>query len=156
MIDSVSVTNENMAINTGEGFVPSQPPSPSTSTTQKSSSGPAVEVDISNEVKNTTQTGSDAQVVETNKTDQTSNTNESKSEKDVDKKLNDTIDALNDKLTRMDRDVLFKVDKKINKSYISVVDKKSKEIIREFPPEEIRAFIARSRVVAMSFCEPRS
>jgi uncharacterized FlaG/YvyC family protein len=43
----------------------------------------------------------------------------------------------------MDREVLFKLDKKINRNYISVIDKKSKEIIREFPPEEIRAFIAK-------------
>jgi len=140
MIDSVSVNNENMVINTGEGYVPSQPPSPSTSPTPKSSSGPAAEVEISGEVKNTSQAGAEAQAVQASKTDKSS---QDKSEREFEAKLKDTIDSLNEKLTRMDREVLFKLDKKIDKSYISVIDKKSKEIIREFPPEEIRAFIAR-------------
>jgi len=139
MIDSVSVNNENMVINTGEGYVPSQPPSPSTSPTPKSSSGPAAEVEISGEVKSSAQAGAEAQAVQASKTDKSND----KSDRDFEAKLKDSIATLNDKLTRMDREVQFKLDKKIDKSYISVIDKKSKEIIREFPPEEIRAFIAR-------------
>jgi uncharacterized FlaG/YvyC family protein len=50
---------------------------------------------------------------------------------------------LNEKLARLDREILFKIDKRINRNYISVIDKVSKDIIREFPPEEIRNFIAR-------------
>jgi uncharacterized FlaG/YvyC family protein len=35
------------------------------------------------------------------------------------------------------------VDQRIGKNYVSVIDKESKEVIREFPPKEIRSFIAR-------------
>jgi len=57
--------------------------------------------------------------------------------------LSETIERLNAKLGRLDREILLKVDQRIGKRYVSVVDKESQEVIREFPPKEIRAFIAR-------------
>lgn len=57
--------------------------------------------------------------------------------------LKETIERLNDKLGRLDREILLKVDQRIGKNYVSVIDKESKEVIREFPPQEIRSFIAR-------------
>lgn len=146
MIENVSVNND-LIVNKGEGYTPSPPPSPST-TQKDSSSGPAVQLDLTEEVAaaietdqsaSTTSAASTAEAVKTRET--VSNTK--KDDKDLEKKLNETIDILNEKLNRMDREVQFKVDKKINRNYVSVIDKKSKEVIREFPPEEIRAFIAK-------------
>jgi uncharacterized FlaG/YvyC family protein len=57
-------------------------------------------------------------------------------------KLDEQISQLNSKLYRLNRELLFKVDKKINRNYISVVDKKTKEVIKEFPPKEIRNLMA--------------
>ncbi len=58
------------------------------------------------------------------------------------KELEKTIEKLNEKLNSLNRELLIKVDKKINKNYISIVDKKTKEVIKEYPPKEIRKFIA--------------
>jgi flagellar protein FlaG len=66
-----------------------------------------------------------------------------RSQESLEEDLKQTIEALNDKLAGMDRQILFKVDKRINKNYISVIDKESQEVIREFPPKDIRAYIAR-------------
>lgn len=139
MIDSV--TNDNMIVNKGEGYVPSPPPSPSItstpSTTQRIGTDGAVSVDISQEVQ---KQGTD---LGTTNSKEVSTSNPKETEKEMEKKLNESVSALNEKLTRMDHDVLFKVDKRINRNYISVVEKNSKKVIREFPPEEIRSFIAR-------------
>jgi flagellar protein FlaG len=57
------------------------------------------------------------------------------------KELEEAIDRLNEKLYQSNRDIVFKTEKKINKQYISVIDKKSQEVIKEFPPKEIRKFL---------------
>jgi len=154
MIENVAANNDSLIINNGEGYTPSQPPSTSTTTTttQKSDSGPAVQVELSKEVSDTvaakatisssSTTASSSTVKSSTKTSNEIKTDD-KNEKEMDQKLKDTIQALNDKLSRLDHEVQFKVDKRINKNYISVIDKKTKEVIREFPPEEVRAFIAR-------------
>jgi flagellar protein FlaG len=118
MIETISV-NENAAINQGEGVSPSHSPSSSgVNAAAKTGENPTVE--LSREIKGNLE------------------------EKDpVEKELNETLRRLNEKLVRMDREILIKVDKRIDKNYISVIDKESKEVIREFPPEEIRNFIAR-------------
>lgn len=134
MIDSVSVNNDNLVVNKGEGNVPSPPPSPSE--VKSSDSGQAqaaVEVELGKQLARSTNE-SNERVLKSDK---------EMSGKELDDKLSDTVDTLNEKLARLNREVLFKVDKKINKNYISVIDKESKEVIREFPPKEIRTFIAR-------------
>lgn len=140
MIDSVSgnVINDNLVINIGEGGVPSPPPSPQTT---KNSDGvnsqAAVEVEVAIGLK-----GDESRGV--NKSDRAAQTKDTeKADESMEEELRKVIDDLNEKLNRLDREVLFKIDKKINRNYISVIDKESKEIIREFPPEEIRTFIAR-------------
>jgi flagellar protein FlaG len=150
MIENVTVNNDSLMINKGEGYMPSQPPSPSPSTstaaspsraaTQKSDSGPAVQVEVNKEIADTISNS----VTQKSSTETvTGNIKKGTSEREMEQRLKDTIQTLNDKLTRLDHEVQFKLDKRINKNYISVIDKKSKEVIREFPPEEIRAFIAR-------------
>lgn len=141
MIDGVSVTSENLVINKGEGSVPSPPPSSSEIKSSESGQAAAeVELSITQEAQTPTKPNDSARQLErviqreVEKPDK---------DKDLEKQLNETVDALNEKLARLDREILFKVDKRINRNYISVVDKQSKEIIREFPPEEIRTFIAR-------------
>ena len=141
MIDGVTVTGENLVRNTGEANAPSPPPSSTESQHSESSQG-AAEVDISirQEARQTNQTnGNVKQLEQAIKTE----VKESAKDRDLEDKLKETIRALNEKLARLDREILFKVDLRIDRSYISVIDKSSKEIIREFPPEEIRNFIAR-------------
>lgn len=139
MIDNV--TNDNVIVNKGEGFMPSPPPSPTVTSTPSTTQGigteGAVSLDISQEVQ---KLGTDQSTKSSNAV---SLPNQKENEKDMEKKLQESVTALNEKLTRMDHDVMFKVDKRINKNYISVVEKNSKKVIREFPPEEIRSFIAR-------------
>ncbi|MGE5340816.1 MAG: flagellar protein FlaG [Candidatus Omnitrophota bacterium] len=134
MIENVVATGDNLVINKGEGVQPSPPPSPQK--VQRSDSGPAVEVEL-----NDTSTLDTAQDV--NGTSQTASNVQSQTGSGEEEKLKQVIDSLNEKLSRLDREVEFKLDKRINKNYISVIDKQSKETIREFPPEEIRSFIAR-------------
>jgi flagellar protein FlaG len=131
MLETIS-TNENLPINKGEGAQPSPPPS-------------------SSEVKAPTRSGQTGQVKkdaavelapEIKDTVESENRNEDEG-KTVEKELRETIERLNDKLSRLDREVLLKVDQRIGKNYVSVVDKQSQEVIREFPPKEIRSFIAR-------------
>lgn len=141
MIDGVSVTSENLVINKGEGNVPSPPPSSSEIKSSESGQAAAdVEISITQEVQTHPKSNESARQLEQVIKREVEKTAR---DKDLEKQLQETIDALNEKLSRLDREILFKVDKRINRNYVSVIDKESKEIIREFPPEEIRNFIAR-------------
>jgi flagellar protein FlaG len=131
MIETIS-TNENLPMNKGEGAQSSPPPSSS-------------EVKAPNKSGGTGQVKKDAAVElapEIKDAVEKENLNEEEG-KTVEKELSETIERLNDKLSRLDREVLLKVDQRIGKNYVSVVDKQSQEEIREFPPKEIRSFIAR-------------
>jgi flagellar protein FlaG len=136
MIETIS-TNENLPINKGEGAEPSPPPSSS-----------EVKAPTKSGVTGQTKTGQvkkDAAVElapEIKDAVESENRNEDEG-KTVEKELRETIERLNDKLSRLDREVLLKLDQRIGKNYVSVVDKQSQEVIREFPPKEIRSFIAR-------------
>lgn len=140
MTDGVNITSESLGINNGERSIPSPPPS-SAYTRLKESGQAAAVVDLS--MKQTRQAGKTTG--NAGQPEQVLNAEAGKTarEKELEEQLKEAIDALNQKLGRLDREVLFKIDKRINKSYISVIDKETKEIIREFPPEEIRTFIAR-------------
>lgn len=131
MLETIT-TNENLPINKGEGVPPSPPPSSS-------------EVKAPAKSRGTGQVRTDAAVElapDIKDTVESENRNEEEG-KTVEKELFETIERLNDKLSRLDREVLLKVDQRIGKNYVSVVDKQSQEVIREFPPKEIRSFIAR-------------
>lgn len=56
--------------------------------------------------------------------------------------LEKTIQRLNEKMNLLNRQLQFRLDERIGRNYISIIDKKTKETIKEFPPEEIRNFIA--------------
>lgn len=56
--------------------------------------------------------------------------------------LEKTIERLNEKLDLLNRQLSFRLDERIGRNYISIINKKTKETIKEFPPEEIRDFIA--------------
>jgi len=144
MIDSVSYTGENLVINKGEGSAPSPPPS-SAKTGSSDAAQPAIDVElsISQEVARHTQSGNVKENASQLERAINREVEKSPREKDLEQELKEAIEALNEKLSRLDREILFKLDKRINMNYISVIDKESKEIIREFPPEEIRTFIAR-------------
>jgi flagellar protein FlaG len=55
------------------------------------------------------------------------------------------IEELNTKLHSLDRETRFQLDEKIDMTYVSVVNKDTKEVIKEFPPEEIRTFMAKMK-----------
>ncbi len=57
------------------------------------------------------------------------------------KELNEAIASLNEKLYLSNREIVFKTEEKINKHYISVVDRESQEVIKEWPPKEVRKFL---------------
>jgi flagellar protein FlaG len=140
MIDSVSgnVNNDNLVINKGEGGSPSPPPSLQTT---KNSEGVNSQAAVELEVEIGLLGDESREVGKKDRVDQRQETE--KPDESLEEELKQVIEDLNEKLNRLDREVLFKVDKKINRNYISVIDKDSKEVIREFPPEEIRTFIAR-------------
>lgn len=128
MIETIT-GKDSVLVNKGGDTGAPRPPS-----SQETSSGEApsaVEIDLRSEIaKDVNKNSERASGIE-------------KPDKSLEEKLNDTVEALNDKLNQLDREVLFKVDKRIRKNYISVIDKQSKEVIREFPPKDIRTFIAR-------------
>jgi flagellar protein FlaG len=125
-----TIGNESLPVNKGEGLVPSRPPS-SQEVSSTETNQTAVQVDLRAEVGKDINKSSE-------RVSQTP-----KSQESMEEELKKTIESLNRKLTRLDREILFKIDKRINKNYISVIDKESKEVIREFPPKDIRTFIAR-------------
>ena len=57
------------------------------------------------------------------------------------KELNEAIADLNEKLSLSNREIVFKTESKINKNYISVIDRESQEVIKEWPPKEVRKFL---------------
>lgn len=129
MIDGVSVNNDNLVINAGGGKAPSPPPS-SPEISSSASGQAAAEVDLRAQVAR-----------DSNK--KSERVDKSQSEKSPEEELKESIEKLNESLENSGREILFKLDTKIDKHYISVIDKTSQEVIREFPPKEIRTFIAR-------------
>ncbi len=129
MIDGVSVNSDNLVINKGSG-APQPPSSPEINSSVSGQA--AAELDLNTRV-----------AADSNKKSERVAKSEVKSEEAEENQLKDVIQSLNDKLEQRSREVQFKLDKKIDRHYISVIDKQSKEVIREFPPEEIRTFIAR-------------
>jgi len=130
MIESIT-GHDSLVVNKGEEpGGPSRPPSSQeTGTTAASQS--AVEVDLRSEIAK-----------DINKSEERTSAVK-RPDQSLEEELQKTVEALNDKLNKLDREILFKVDKRINRNYISVIDKQSKEVIREFPPKDIRTFIAR-------------
>jgi len=61
------------------------------------------------------------------------------------KKLEESIQELNDKLYTLNRQLQFKMDKDLNRSYISVIDKTTKEVVKEIPPKAIRNLMLQLR-----------
>lgn len=132
MIDGVTVNSDNLVINTGGGSVPSPPPS-SLETNKSEAAQTAEKTSAKVDLRPEVATSQTEEAVKEG----------SRSQEKLEDELKETIERLNDKLSRLDREILLKVDKRIGKNYVSVIDKESKEIIREFPPKEIRSFIAR-------------
>ncbi len=63
-------------------------------------------------------------------------------EKNGDLPLDKIIERLNYKMNLSNRSLRFKLDERIGRNYISIIDKETEEIIKEYPPEEIRNFMA--------------
>lgn len=63
-------------------------------------------------------------------------------EKSGDLPLDRIIERLNHKMNLSNRSLRFKLDERIGRNYISIIDKETDEILKEYPPEEIRNFMA--------------
>jgi uncharacterized FlaG/YvyC family protein len=132
MVDAITA-NENLVIKQGDTKTKTPPPASS-------------EVSESGSRGSVAQKGGDAgsqvelspTVKETLESDQ-----QDRQDKLLETELNDTIGRLNDKLEGLNREILLKTDNRSGQNYVSVIDKGSQEVIREFPPEEVRTFIAR-------------
>ena len=59
--------------------------------------------------------------------------------------LRETLEKLNDLVKDQQRDVAFSVDKRANTTVIKFFKKKTGELIKQFPPEEILAMKAKLR-----------
>jgi len=59
--------------------------------------------------------------------------------------LSETLEKLNDLVKDQQRDVAFSVDKRANTTVIKFFKKKTGELIKQFPPEEILAMKAKLR-----------
>lgn len=140
MVDVIS-GNENLVVNKGEG-VPSPPPSSSEVSSVNESTSPVTETGAPAS-GNAKAVQGDASVELTSQAAGVLDKEGDAQDEGMQKELHDTIDRMNKKLNNLDREIMLKVDQRIGKNYVSVIDKGSKEIIREFPPEEIRTFIAR-------------
>lgn len=138
MIDIIS-TNENLVINKGEGAYPSPPPSSPGADGKVNAAVTGITGESPGAGESSTVQLSQAVQPDTVKVDR----GEVYRKEMEEKELKDTIKRLNDRLAGLDREVQLKMDERIGRYYVSVIDKESKEIIREFPPEEIRTFIAR-------------
>jgi len=55
--------------------------------------------------------------------------------------LSRLVRELNKELSSQNRVAQIKMDESINRRYISVIEKESKKVVQEFPPEEIRGYI---------------
>jgi flagellar protein FlaG len=53
--------------------------------------------------------------------------------------LSKVVEALNDHLQSVKRDILFSVNDTTGRTVITVLDSESKEVIREIPPESVQA-----------------
>jgi flagellar protein FlaG len=125
-----TIRGNDILVNKGDEARSARPPS-SQEISNSESGESAVQVDLRSDIAK-----------DVNKSSERVSGN-AKSESSMDEELQKSVDSLNEKLSKLDREILFKLDKKIGKNYISVVDKTSQEVIREFPPKEIRTFIAR-------------
>ncbi|MCP5048424.1 MAG: flagellar protein FlaG [bacterium] len=129
MIENIG--QENLTVNKAGEAGSTRPPSSQEVSKSSETSQAAVEVDLRSDVARDVNKSSERAA------------GSQKSDQSLEEDLRKTIDALNEKLSGLNRQVLFKVDKRINRNYISVIDKESQEVIREFPPKDIRAYIAR-------------
>jgi len=135
MIEAVGNGNDfRLPISGGEGVPPSSPPSSQSVATQPPAASAAG-------------VGSAAVLAhKSEKGDGVGKTSESDSKDTLNnEELKEMIDRINEKLNGLNREVQFKMDDKVDVRYISVVDTKTEEVIREFPPEEIRSLMGRLR-----------
>lgn len=66
------------------------------------------------------------------------------------------VRELNKELSSQNRVAQIKVDESINRRYISVIEKESRKVVQEFPPEEIRGYIRTIRDITAKGDESRS
>lgn len=137
MIENVTNSGTlNLQINTGEGLRPSPPPS------SEITNSPVPQTQNTPAVKAAGEAQSQANVSDAERKDSARAPSSAPLGQEELKQLEESIQRLNEKLNSMNREIQFKVDKDINRNYISIIDKKTKEIIKEVPPREIRRFIA--------------
>ena len=109
-------------------------------------------VSMSNSTKTTTYTSSkSAQINNTRKADNNTDTAKMKDDeignqtelkiKNTNKALKEAVEKINENMT--DTRCEYGIDDETNRVTIKVVDKKTKEILREYPPEETLDIVAK-------------
>jgi len=77
---------------------------------------------------------------------------EKKSKEEIKKELQQVIEELNRAMNPLNTDLKFKFNDKIKELTVQVIDKKTNEVIREFPPKEALRLMEKMReLVGMLF-----
>jgi flagellar protein FlaG len=144
MIESVALSSSlNLQINKGEGLPPSPPlfsaPGSSDSraevqTLRRDDSVPRKSAEPVSQALQSPPSGEEANPEQAPQPD---GWNQEKV-----KVLEESIQKINEKLMGKDREIQYKIDENTNTQYFSIVDKKTKEVISEVPPREVRKFAA--------------
>ncbi len=138
MVEGVtSQTNTALLIQAGEGGVPSPPPS-SSEAKQRGAGAPAQAAGARSIPPGDVPQAARNAAAQYGETDQSGSVADQK-------KLEEMVRELNEKLYSLNSQLQFRIDKDLNRTYISIVDRKTKEVIKEIPPEEIRHLMAQMR-----------
>ena len=81
--------------------------------------------------------------VQSDGTDEQQKGSEDKTSKSTNDEIKKAVDELNKKMINQDSEAIFGIHDKTNRITIKIVDKKTKEVIKELPPEKTLDMLAR-------------
>jgi len=82
----------------------------------------------------------------------TNHLQQEKSKEEIKKELQQLMEELNKAMNPLNKDLKFRFNDKVDELVVEVVDTKSKEVIREFPPKEALELMEKVReLVGMLF-----
>ncbi len=146
MIENVAYDRTlNLQLNAGEGVQPSPPlfsaKNSSDVQTQSRDSRQSVEI-AKNENDEAVRYEKSVAVMESNRSSPKNDSEDTGLDQEKIRDMEESLQKINEKLAGMNREIQYKVDENTNRFYFSIVDKKTKEVIKEVPPPEVRKFAA--------------